>query len=441
MSVTEGMARGIKDVFANWFLLLRCSAIGSVLGLIPGVTGAVTDWIAYGHALRTEKGAKESFGKGDVRGVIAPDSAANAHEGGSLVPTIAFGVPGSAAQAILLGALMIHGFVPGPEMLTTHLDVTYTLVWSIAFANIFGAGLCFAFSGQFAKISTLRYTLVLPLILVLVIVGAFQGSGNWGDLYSLVLFGLLGWAMKRLGWPRPPLILGLVLGALIERYMSISFQRYGFDWIDRPLVIVIFALAFMVLFRPMFTELRAVGAKAFLPHGRFSVRPEDLLYVFFLGVGGWMLVQAQGWEFGARVGPTAVGAALVICGGLSFFYVLFSGRGHTEAADISHRGIHMDVIADDGHAARHVMLRGAVFFGWIVGFIALMAVIGLIPAVPVMIIAFMRLEGRERWRLVLIYAAVVTLAVYVIFERIIHVPWPHTVIGAWFPALTAIPSV
>jgi TctA family transporter len=441
MSVTEGMMQGVKDVVRNWFLVIRCSAIGSMLGLIPGITGSVTDWIAYGHALRTEKGAKESFGKGDVRGVIAPDSAANAQEGGSLVPTIAFGVPGSAAQAILLGALMIHGFVPGPEMLTNHLDVTYTLVWSIALANVFGAGLCFAFSGQFAKISTLRYTLVLPAIIVLVVVGAFQGSGSWGDLYALVFFGALGWAMKRLAWPRPPLILGLVLGALIERYMSISFQRYGFDWMSRPAVIIIFALAFAVLFRPIFTELRAVGLRAFLPRGRFSVRPEDLLYVFFLGVGGWMLVQAQGWEFGARVGPTAVGTALMICGGLSFFYVLFSGRGHMEAADVSHRGIHMDLTADDGHGALKVMARGAVFFGWIIGFIISMALIGLIPTVPLVIIAFMRLEGRERWPLTLIYAAVMTVGVYVIFDRIIHVPWPNTVLGAWFPALTIIPSV
>lgn len=435
MSVTKGMITGIKDVLRNWFLVLRCSALGSLLGLIPGITGAVTDWLAYGHALRTAKGAKDTFGKGDVRGIIAPDSAANAKEGGSLVPTIAFGVPGSAAQAILLGALMVHGFVPGPEMLTTNLHVTYSLVWSIALANIFGAGLCFLLSGQFAKISTLRYTLVLPGIIVLVFIGAFQGSGNWGDLYALILFGILGWVMKRLGWPRPPLILGLVLGALIERYMSISFQRYGFDWMLRPAVMVIFALAFAVMFRPILTELRAVGLRAFVPRGRFSLRASDLLYVFFLGIGGWMVVQALDWEFGARIGPVTVGTGLLICGSISLIYQLFSGRGSAVAEDVSHRGIHMDLTADDALPPMQVVWRGAAFFGWFVLFVILMKLVGIILAIPVIVIGFMRSEGRERWLVTLIYAAVVTAGVYVVFDQVIHVPWPNTVLGDLVPAL------
>jgi len=122
---------GIKDTFANMFLVFRCSGIGSVLGAVPGIGAAVIDWIAYGHALRTEKGAAETFGKGDVRGVIASESSNNAKEGGALISTIAFGVPATAAMALMLGAFLIHGITPGPEMLTEHLDVTYTLVWTL----------------------------------------------------------------------------------------------------------------------------------------------------------------------------------------------------------------------------------------------------------------------------------------------------------------------
>ncbi|SLN22914.1 Tripartite tricarboxylate transporter TctA family protein [Aquimixticola soesokkakensis] len=434
-SITKGMLRGARDVLENWFLVIRCSSIGALLGIIPGITGSVTDWIAYGHAIRSEKGAKESFSTGDVRGVIAPESANNAKEGGSLVPTIAFGVPGSASQAILLGALMVHGFVPGPEMLTTNLDVTYTLVWSIALANIFGAGLCFLLSGQFAKISTLRYTLVLPAIIAVVFVGAFQGSGSWGDLYALMFFGVVGWAMKRLKWPRPPLILGLVLGALIERYMSISIQRFGGEWLSRPVVILLLGMATMVLLRPVYTEFRAIGARAFVPRGRFSVRAEDLLYVFFLAIGGYMLVEAQSWSFGARVGPTAVALTMLVAGGLSLIFLLFSGRGSGAEADTSHRGIHMDLASDDGHHRKIVLLRAGVFFGWFLAFLILMATIGLIPTVPVLIVAYMRLEGNEPWKLTLVYAACVTVAIYVVFDQVIHVPWPNTLIGerfAWF---------
>ena len=114
-------------------------------------------------------------------------------------------------------------------MLTKNLDITYAMVWSIAIANILGSGLCFLFSGQFAKLATLRYTLILPVVLCLVYIGAFEGKREWGDLYSLLFFGLLGWALKHFKWPRPPLVLGFILGEMLERYMFISIQRYG--WI------------------------------------------------------------------------------------------------------------------------------------------------------------------------------------------------------------------
>ena len=191
---------------------MRCSWIGGGIGSIPGISASVIDWLAYGHALKTEKGARETFGKGDVRGVIASESSNNAKEGGALVPTIAFGVPGSATMAILLGAFLIHGLVPGPDMLHKNLDITYTMVWSVALANILGAGLCYAFSPQFARLATLRYTLILPAVMGVVYIGAFEANRSWGDLIALLAFGVLGWLMKQNKWPRPPLVLGLVLG-------------------------------------------------------------------------------------------------------------------------------------------------------------------------------------------------------------------------------------
>ena len=134
--IKTGMLLGARDAIRHWWLVLRCSWIGAGLGAIPGIGGSVVDWIAYGHAVRTEKGAQQTFGRGDVRGVIAPESANNAKEGGALVPTIAFGVPGSASMALLLGAFLIHGLVPGPDMLGKNLSITYAMVWSVAsFAN------------------------------------------------------------------------------------------------------------------------------------------------------------------------------------------------------------------------------------------------------------------------------------------------------------------
>ena len=167
----RGLWQGSVDCFVHWWLVMRCSWIGSVIGAIPGISASVIDWISYGHALKTEKGAPQTFGKGDVRGVIAAESATCSREGGALVPTIVFGVPGSAGMAILMGAFMIHGLVPGPDMLSKHLHITYAMVWSVALANIVGAGLCYLFSEWFARLATLRYTLIMPATLGIIYIG------------------------------------------------------------------------------------------------------------------------------------------------------------------------------------------------------------------------------------------------------------------------------
>jgi TctA family transporter len=236
---TRGVLKGARDALHHWFLVLRCSGFGVWLGAIPGMGAPVVDWFAYGHAAQTEKGARESFGKGDVRGVIAPESANNAKEGGALIPTIAFGVPGSAAMALLLGAFLIQGLVPGPDMLTKHLDVTYTMVWSLAVANVFATGICLHFARQLARISVVRAEVLAAPLIVVVFLAAFQATRHLADLVVLLSFGVLGWVMKRLGWPRPPLILGAVLSGIVENYAFISINRYGLTWLGRPLVIVI----------------------------------------------------------------------------------------------------------------------------------------------------------------------------------------------------------
>src|ERR1044072_1048800 len=179
-NIYKGQWQGVMDCFEDWWPIMRCSWIGGGIGSIPGISASVVDWLAYGHALKTEKGASQTFGKGDVRGVIASESSNNAKEGGALVPTVAFGVPGSATRAILLGAFLIQGLVPGPDMLHNNLDITYGMVWSVALANILGAGACYAFSPQFARLATLRYTLILPAVLSVVYIGAFEASRSWG---------------------------------------------------------------------------------------------------------------------------------------------------------------------------------------------------------------------------------------------------------------------
>jgi TctA family transporter len=444
-----GMWLGIKDCFNHWFLMLRCSWIGAALGAIPGIGVSVIDWIAYGHALRTEKEAAQTFGKGDVRGVIAAESSTNAREGGHLVPTVAFGVPSGAGMAILLGAFLIHGLVPGPEMLTKNLDVTYSMVWSIAIANILGSGLCFLFSGQLAKLATLRYTLIMPCVLSLIYVGAFEGTRQWGDLYSLLFFGLLGWAMKHFGWPRPPLVLGFILGNIVERYMFISIERYGVDWMRRPIVLGMFALAALTLLRPLLQDIKEHhGVRAMLTSfgaPRFSV--DNLFPAFLLGLFLVMLAISLHWPFEAKIIPTIVTIGAIIACGLSLANDVFGGRpvevglaGQVKA--VVSQKIHMDIGSKTGHLPGPVILfRGFLFFGWMIAFLCSMALIGIIPTVPLFVIAYMRLEGSEKWHHAFAMAAVMTTLVYVVFDQLLSIPWPPTLLAAWFPAFKVIPSV
>lgn len=441
LSPGRGTLAGIRDVFSNWFLVLRCSVIGVICGATPGIGGSVTNWIAYGHAARSVKGANQTFGKGDVRGLIAPESANNALNGGSLIPTLAFGVPASASMAILLGAMQVHGIVPGPDMLTTNLSLTFSMAWSLVLANILGTLICILLSVQLAKLTTVRYTLLLPAIMVVVYIGAFQGSQSWGDLLVLVASGFIGWTMKLLRWPRPPIILGLVLGVFIERYMGISIARFGAEWLLRPGVLILFGMALLVILRPLLVELRHGGLKALALSGRPQFKAGDLLYVFFIAVTGAMLAVSLHWPFAARIGPQVVGITLLIACSISLVYLAFS-RGRPEV-DTSHRGVHMDLASEYDELAPGVARnRTLAFLGWFVGFIVVMAFIGLIPTVPLFIVAYMRVEGRERWRVALSYAFVTTFFIYLVFDQFIRFAWPNTVLGTMFPILAqTIPSM
>ena len=450
-NIYKGQWQGVKDCFSHWWLIMRCSWIGGGIGSIPGISASVVDWLAYGHALKTEKGASATFGKGDVRGVIASESSNNAKEGGALVPTVAFGVPGSATMAILLGAFLIHGLVPGPDMLTKNLSITYAMVWSVALANILGAGLCYAFSPQFAKLATLRYTLILPAVLGIIYIGAFEATRQWGDLFTLLFFGLVGWIMKQFKWPRPPLILGVVLGDTIERYLFISIECYGLSWMLRPIVVLLFALAILGLIRPLLQDIRSQGGimRMLTSFQRPTFHPSQLFTMFMIALIGAAVVASLQWDFSAKIVPLVVGTVALCAAVLSLFNEMCRKPAAVAAEGLAEHAqqevgekIHMDLVSDTAHLpVREIVMRAALFFGYLIGFMAVMATIGLIPTVGVFIIFFMRHEAKERWSLVIPYAVVLVLFIWFTFDYFMAVPWPPTLIGQWFPVLKAIPSV
>ncbi len=445
----SGQWEGVKDTFRHWFLVVRVGLIGAALGAIPGIGASVVDWIAYGHAARTEKGADKTFGTGDIRGVLASEGSNNAKEGGALVPTIAFGVPGSASMAILLGAFLIHGLVPGPEMLTTKLDVTYVIIWSVALANVLGTGICFAFSDQFAKIALIRQTVIMPLILTVLMIGAYQATRSWGDLIAMLLFGILGWTMKRLRWPRPPVILGVVLGGIIERYLFVSVERYGAEWLSRPVVMVVLALAFWGLLRPLFKEWKSAGGVRGLCSG-YSKPQFDInsaFYLFFITLTGLMTIMALPLNFTARFVPLVVGMFAVGIASISFFNHTFRRRDDngdeiSEYRNNATKTLHMDLTVNDGVDAALVRRRALIYLSWILGFFGSVWLIGMLPSVFVFVIAYMRLEGKEPWKLTLTCAVGLTLFSTIVFDQLLSLPWPMSFVGDLFPAMRQfIPSI
>jgi len=440
----KGQLAGVRDVFRHGFLVLRCSAIGSLLGSVPGIGSAVIDWIAYGHAARTEKGAGESFGKGDVRGVIASESSNNAKEGGALVPTIAFGVPGSASMALLLGAFAVHGIVPGPAMLSERLDVTYSMVWSVALANILGAGICFMFANQLARLALVRAGILVPIVLAVTYIGAFQGSNDWGDLYVLLGAGALGFIMKRLRWPRPPVILGFVLGAIVERYMFISVNLYGLQWMLRPVVLAVLLASFYGVLAPTIRRLismRGGGSRRLSIAWRADVNVFDALLTAAFGVlFAAAIAISWGWPYGARLVPQVIAWTGIVATAILLFMQAFVKVEKPSApAQATADDMHFDIVSDFRDLPQQAIIRRALaYFGWLAFFLGAAALVGLLPAMGLFLALYLRISAKETVVTTLLITGMVTTLSYLLFHWLLIVPWPQAVIGDLLPGLRSI---
>ncbi|MGE4371110.1 MAG: tripartite tricarboxylate transporter permease [Burkholderiaceae bacterium] len=271
--VTEKIANRIKDRILprlNEFMqlmpnMLRSSVIGLVTGVIPGAGGDTASWFAYNEAKRFAKD-KSQFGKGDPAGVAAPEAANNAVVGGALVPTIALGIPGSSSAAVLLGGLMVHGILPGPTLLTEYGDVTYTLIWGIILSNIpmFVLGLALMRGCIYV---TLVPKMVVALVIVsLAVIGSFAVNNNMFDVWLMAGFGLLGYLFDRARIPSAPMVIGLVLGMLLDSSLNQSLLMGFGSWgvfLDSPIAfgLLILALLSMLQATPLFRILFRKGKK------------------------------------------------------------------------------------------------------------------------------------------------------------------------------------
>jgi len=358
----HGWVEGFKDVLRHWWIVLRCSVIGCIVGALPGLGGSVVDWIAYGHVIQTSKN-RESFGTGDVRGVLAPESANNAKEGGALIPTLLFGIPGSGSMAILLGGFILIGIEPGVTMLTQNLDLTFTMIWSLALGNVLATALCLLLANHVAKLTTIRYAYLAPFMLVLIFFAAFQATREWADLFALFVMGTLGVFMKRFGWSRPALLIGYFLAPRLEPNIYQAYQVYGLKFFERPIVIGLLIMTLLSIWAAWrFSPNRGKTYKENGPHRSSGKMPQLIFAAVLLAFTVFAFFDSfrYSWYGGIFPGIVAsVGLALLV----PLVLQMVRARNATGVLDDAEGTFAAD--RSDYH-----------YLGWILGMFALVGLVG-----------------------------------------------------------------
>jgi putative tricarboxylic transport membrane protein len=245
----HGVMKGVRATFKNWKVVIRGSLIGTIIGAVPGVGGTVATFIAYSTTKRSDP-HPETFGTGRIEGVIAPESANNAKDSGALLPTLAFGIPGSAEMAVFLGILVLHGMQPGPMMLLNNEREIYALIIALTLSAIFSAIIGLALVRWLAMITLVRGQLLAPLVIAVSLVGTYAIDSRPGDVVIAALLGMLGYLMLRFNYPRLPLVIALVLGETAERGFLQSMMIGHDDWgifIATPTSIIMVILILITL--------------------------------------------------------------------------------------------------------------------------------------------------------------------------------------------------
>jgi putative tricarboxylic transport membrane protein len=246
----NGVMRGVRDSLTHWRVVIRSSAIGAGIGMVPGLGGSVAQFIAYGSARQVSR-TPEKFGKGSVEGLVASGANNNAKDSGSLIPTIGFGIPGSATTAVLLSAFLIAGLNPGTEMLTVDLNVTMSMIWITLISNFVAVAMAFLLLRPLARLTFISGSFLVPFLLLLLALGAYSSTNSYADVGVMLTAAAIGVGCIRWDWPRVPLLLAVVLGPIAERYLFLSNSLFGWEWLTRPVVLVTASAILLITTRPL----------------------------------------------------------------------------------------------------------------------------------------------------------------------------------------------
>jgi TctA family transporter len=426
---------GVRDACTHWWLALRCATLGTYVGMLPGLGGAIVDWLAYGYAVQSAKD-KSQFGQGDIRGVIAPEAANNAVKGGALIPTVAFGIPGNLGTAILMGALLIQGLKPGPDMLTSQLHITFSMVWTLVVANVIAAVLLMIWANQLAKVAFIRGHLIVPGVILFVFMGAWLGHASIGDWIVCITAGVFGVVMKRGGWPRPPLVLALILGNILENslYISTMANEEPLAWLTRPIVLIIFALTAITLAFSIRGVLRSKrsGEQPKSGEGReenffLSLPLSLILFAAF----SFAAIEATNWSLPVAQFPLFIATpAIILC------LVVLTG-------DV--RGVFAVSSGPDGFgtalskAAERAMMGDACqFFGYLLAMLFLTPIIGQIASLCLFVSLYLWRWGGYGARVSLGYAFIGWVFLFGFYDRVMNVLWFDSLLSGFYGSVMSL---
>ena len=453
---TREVFSGARYGASKWRMAIRQSMFGVFMGAIPGIGSAVIDWLAYAFGMALSKD-KTEFGKGSLDGVLFAESAQNSKEGGQAIPTLAFGIPGGSSWAIVLVGLLFYGIAPGLGMLDQHLDVMVAIVVTLALGNLMITMMGIVATGQIAKVTLVPYPLLAAALFPLVFIAAFQSTTAWGDILVLIAAGMLGLAMKWLGWPRPPFILGFILGPIIEKNLWTALNVFGpVGMLTRPISIILFIFA--VLSVIYLTKAMARGtaisqiASTAVPQGGVPPvqggsgdepsaattasgwnrilpghpRPrwtwESTFPFAVLTIVVLFLIDVSGLRSGAaKFLPLYLSAALVP---LILYETFRMNVYRTAQVDIMDLGMRTGT----GRVAFRAFLG---ISAWLAAMVIGGAIVGLQYATVgfALFFGFATLQWRGRKRLwALVPAVIVAVVVFGVLDQIMHVIWPDRVI-------------
>jgi putative tricarboxylic transport membrane protein len=253
LAATGSRVRGIRLMLAEWRIALKTGILGVLLGAVPGQGATVTNFLAYAEARRSSKNPEE-YGRGAPGGIVAVDSSNNAVIGGSLVPTLAFGIPGSGTTAILLVALLLSGIRPGPNMFDEDIILTYTMIGAVMMGGILSFTVGVLLAKQFSLVTLVPNTFLIPVVTIVSMLGAYVISYRHTMVWQALVFGVIGYVLIRHNFPIIAFILGLILGPLAELNLVRTYQISGGNvpmiFVQRPVSLVLVLMTVFVLVWP-----------------------------------------------------------------------------------------------------------------------------------------------------------------------------------------------